>query len=116
MSDTQRSYNRIMVEYYKKIVAEIKSGKRARYGKWGRIKKDLLAEAERQLAIYQKSPDGKTRSDWRYEGAKHDGSGKLNTFDETGAPRRGCRRLKRQASKDTRRFGKEIARKELDNL
>lgn len=116
MSDTHRSHNHSMVEYYKKIIGEIKSGKRARYGIWGRVKKDLLAEAQRQLAIYEKTPDGKMRSDWRYEGAKHDGSGKLDTFDETGAPRRGCRRLKRQASKDTRRYGKRNTRKELDDL
>lgn len=116
MSDTYRTHNKLMVSYYERIISEIKSGKRPRYGYWGRIKKDLLQEAERQLAIYKKTPDGKIRTDWRYEGAKHDGSGKLNTFDETGAPRRGCTKLKRQASKDTRRYGKKNIKRELDDV
>lgn len=74
--------------------------------------------ARRDEKLTEKGADGhndKGRSEWRFESARADGSGKLNTYNETGAKRRDNRKLKRQASKDTRRIGKKLAKKELDN-
>ncbi len=52
---------------------------------------------------------------WRYESAKKDGSGKMDTFDEVGSKKRGNTKLKRQASKDTRRIGKRIIREQINS-
>lgn len=81
-----------------------------------KISKTRAARVERDQKLIEKGADGHNAksSTWRFLSARPDGSGKLNTFDETGAKRRDNRKLKRQASKDTRRIGKDIIRKELD--
>ncbi len=75
------------------------------------------ARERRDEKLTEKGADGhneKGRAVWRFESARPDGSGKLDTYNETGAKRRDNRKLKRQASKDTRRIGKQITKKELD--
>jgi len=54
-----------------------------------------------------KKLDGSFRGWWRFLSARRDGSGKLNTFDETNNSGHNNTALKRVTSKDTRRFGKE---------
>lgn len=90
---------------------------------WAGLGVDLYRNAAREIRarrdekLTEKGADGhneKGRAVWRFESARPDGSGKLNTHDETGAKRRDNRKLKRQASKDTRRIGKQITKKELD--
>lgn len=80
--------------------------------------KAFIQKAKREKKLEEKGADGHNvkDNDWRFESAKKDGSGKLNTFDETGAKRRANRKLKRHASKDTRRIGKAIARKESEDI
>jgi hypothetical protein len=102
-----------MIFYTQKWIDEIKSGKRSRYGWLG---KDRLKELEQDLAKYKKGADGTSRTSWRFDSARNDGSGKLDGYDETGAKPRNNRALKRRASKDTRRYGKLNTRKELDDL
>lgn len=51
---------------------------------------------------------------WRYTSAKKDGSGKVDTYNEISSKSRGNTKLKRQVSKDTRRIGKKLCKKELD--
>lgn len=71
----------------------------------------------RRTHLTHKGTDGhnaKGRSCWRFDSARIDGSGKLNTYTEYGAPRHANKRNKRSSSKDTRRYGREILRKELD--
>jgi hypothetical protein len=75
------------------------------------------ARERRDQKLTEKGADGKnekSRGYWRFESAKPDGSGKMDTFNETGAKRRNNRALKRQSSKDTRRIGKQITKRELD--
>jgi len=90
---------------------------------WASLGVNLYRNLERQARerrddkLTEKGADGhneKSRGYWRYDSAKPDGSGKMDTFNETGAKRRKNRALKRQASKDTRRIGKQIAKRELD--
>lgn len=72
----------------------------------------------RKWGMIKKGADGNNYKDnyWRYETARDDGSGKLDTFNEHGANDRNMTKMKRQASKDTRRYGKRNMRKELDDL
>jgi hypothetical protein len=76
------------------------------------------ARERRDEKLTEKGADGHNekgpRAYWRYEGAKRDGSGKMDLYTETGSKRRGNRNTKRRASKDTRRIGKQIIKKELD--
>jgi hypothetical protein len=74
--------------------------------------------ANRDDKLAEKGADGKNtkKTVWRFESAREDGSGKLNTFDETGFKRRDNRKLKRQASKDTRRIGKKIIKRDTDDF
>jgi len=77
------------------------------------------ARAKRDQALIDKGADGKNakgRSYYRFDAARVDGSGKLNTYCETGAKRRNNRALKRQASKDTRRYGKQNIKRGLDDV
>lgn len=74
-------------------------------------------KCERDDALTKKGADGhnaKGRSQYRFDRARTDGSGKLNTYTEYGAPRHANKKNKRSSSKDTRRYGKEQLRKELD--
>ena len=92
--------------------------------KWVSLGVNLYRNAAREARerrddkLTEKGADGKNEKSprhgyWRYDRAKPDGSGKMDTFNETGAKRRKNRALKRQASKDTRRIGKKIIRKEI---
>ena len=72
-------------------------------------------EEERRQKLEKKGADGTSRKAWRFDSAREDGSGKLDTFDEIGSSRRNNKKKKRVASKDTRRFGKVKIRKELDD-
>ena len=106
MSDTRRRNNERTVRYTS-ITHWLKYG--------FKISKADADRMERDQKLVVKGADGKNAKSntWRFMSAKDDGSGKLDTHDETGAKRRDNRKLKRQASKDTRRIAKKIIRKEI---
>ena len=107
MSDTRRRNDKQTVQYTSLSYW-------LQYG--FKISKTRAARMERDQKLLEKGADGKNAKSttWRFLSAKEDGSGKLNTHDETGSKRRNNRALKRQSSKDTRRIGKQITKKELD--
>lgn len=107
MSDTRRRNDKQTVQYTSLSYW-------LQYG--FKIPRTRAARMERDQKLLEKGADGKNAKSntWRFLSAKDDGSGKLDTHDETGAKRRKNRALKRQASKDTRRIGKQITKKEIN--
>lgn len=78
---------------------------------------EFKKKCARDDALIKKGADGhnaKGRSQYRFDNARVDGSGKLNTYTEYGAPRHKNKQNKRSTSKDTRRYGKNQLRKDLE--